>query len=585
MNSILPKLRNDNITTLMCGCDPVFLNFLTTAMNSQNFLPEMTIAGVALVDTDLVGQLMHQRVWANAFGISYAGATQRQGTSIAYRAYKSIRPDEPSIMVDIIYSQLYMLAIGIQMAGPNLTPASFEKGMFDYPRKSGPYGTWGFGPNDYSTSDGAGRSSGTPGSLTDEQRRGCLSGSQRWQTLPDRQVARWSAPSSRPVSTTEVLHPDNPPQQDPEPQPDARQSTMRRLLESTPIRFGMVAGLAVALWPILAVVLPKGMPPGVVLLGLVFGATTGLTSAGLILIWRANRVINFANLAIAGVAGSAAVRSFLQWDIPYWAALLLAPFIGLAVGALVEVAVIRRFANAPRLVLTVATIGLAQLLGGIELAMMERLFGDVPQIVAPFETPLSSVTVTLGPVILDGNDLLPLAVVPVIVGALAWFMQRSLAGQGIRAAAENTERARLLGIPVRRLTTLVWALAGLLAAATLVLRAPSLGMAPSVTLGPTLLLPALAAAIVARMESMPVAFGAAMLIGVIEQTLRWNTDTPSLLSVMMLVIILLALLAQRRGASRAYESDGAWRDTELISKLHPSVTAMGIVKASSWRSR
>lgn len=382
------------------------------------------------------------------------------------------------------------------------------------------------------------------------------------------------------MSTTEVLHPDNPPQQDPEPQPDARQSTMRRLLESTPIRFGMVAGLAVALWPILAVVLPKGMPPGVVLLGLVFGATTGLTSAGLILIWRANRVINFANLAIAGVAGSAAVRSFLQWDIPYWAALLLAPFIGLAVGALVEVAVIRRFANAPRLVLTVATIGLAQLLGGIELAMMERLFGDVPQIVAPFETPLSSVTVTLGPVILDGNDLLPLAVVPVIVGALAWFMQRSLAGQGIRAAAENTERARLLGIPVRRLTTLVWALAGLLAAATLVLRAPSLGMAPSVTLGPTLLLPALAAAIVARMESMPVAFGAAMLIGVIEQTLRWNTDTPSLLSVMMLVIILLALLAQRRGASRAYESDGAWRDTELISKLHPSVTAMGIVKAS-----
>lgn len=155
VNSILPKLRNDNITTLMCGCDPVFLNFLTTAMNSQNFLPEMTIAGVALVDTDLVGQLMHQRVWANAFGISYAGATQRQGTSIAYRAYKSIRPDEPSIMVDIIYSQLYMLAIGIQMAGPNLTPASFEKGMFDYPRKSGPYGTWGFGPNDYSTSDDA----------------------------------------------------------------------------------------------------------------------------------------------------------------------------------------------------------------------------------------------------------------------------------------------------------------------------------------------------------------------------------------------------------------------------------------------
>lgn len=382
------------------------------------------------------------------------------------------------------------------------------------------------------------------------------------------------------MSTTTTDSREHTPAPDPESPTDALDQAKQGVLDRTPMRLLLVAGMAVALWPLLAALLPKGMPPGVVLLGLVFGATTGLTSVGLILIWRANRVINFANLAIAGLAGALAVRGFLQWDIPYWATLLLAPVVGLAVGALVEVAVIRRFANAPRLVLTVATIGLAQLLGGLELGLAERMFGDVPLIVAPFETPLSSMTVTIGSVILNGNDLLPLAVVPVVVGLLAWFMQRSLAGQGIRAAAENTERARLLGIPVRRLTTLVWALAGLLAALTLVLRAPSLGMAPSVTLGPALLLPALAAAIVARMESMPVAFGAAMMIGVIEQTLRWNTDTPSLLSVMTLVIILLALLVQRRGASRAYDSDGTWRDTELIAKLHPSVAALGAVKAA-----
>ncbi len=364
-------------------------------------------------------------------------------------------------------------------------------------------------------------------------------------------------------------------------EPDAErgsQPSPRWMAGDARIRAVMAIAALIAAWPVAAALLPKGLPVGVVLLGLVFGATTGLTSVGLILIWRANRVINFANLAIAGLAGAAAVRSFLGWDIPYWAALVMAPVIGLAVGALVELAIIRRFANAPRLVLTVATIGLAQLLGGLEVGLAERAFGEVPLIVAPFETPLSSITVTLGPVILDGNDLLPLAVVPVVVGLLGWFMQRSLVGQGIRAAAENTERARLLGIPVRRLTTLVWALAGLLAALTLVLRAPSLGMAPSVTLGPALLLPALAAAIVARMESMPVAFGAAMVIGVIEQALRWNTDTPSLLSVMTLAIILLALLAQRRGASRAYDAEGGWRDTELIARLHPAVAALPAVR-------
>lgn len=155
VNNILPKLRNDGITTVLCGCDPVFLNFLTTAMNGQKYFPEMIVAGVALVDTDLVGQLMQQSVWSNAFGISYAGPTQREGTSIAYRAYKSVRPDEPSVGVELIYNQLYLLAIGIQGAGPNLNPQTFEKAMLDYPRRSGPSGTWGFGPGDYTTSDDA----------------------------------------------------------------------------------------------------------------------------------------------------------------------------------------------------------------------------------------------------------------------------------------------------------------------------------------------------------------------------------------------------------------------------------------------
>jgi hypothetical protein len=45
------------------------------------------------------------------------------------------------------------MAIGLQMAGPNLTPQTFEQGMFSYPPKLGPAGVWGFGPHDYTTSD------------------------------------------------------------------------------------------------------------------------------------------------------------------------------------------------------------------------------------------------------------------------------------------------------------------------------------------------------------------------------------------------------------------------------------------------
>jgi ABC-type branched-subunit amino acid transport system ATPase component/branched-subunit amino acid ABC-type transport system permease component len=336
----------------------------------------------------------------------------------------------------------------------------------------------------------------------------------------------------------------------------------------------------VAAWAVAALLLPSGLPVGIVLKGLIFGSTLGLTSAGLILVWRANRVINFANVAIAGVAGGFAVRAFVQWGWPWWLTVLVAPLLGLVVGAASEMVVIRRFANAPKLVLTVATLGLSQLLGGLELVIGTEVFGQTPLIIPPFETPLSELAFDLGPVQITGNDLLPLVVVPVVVGALAWFMQRSLAGLGIRAAAENTERARLLGIPVRRLTTGVWALAGMLAALTLVLRAPDFGLAPSVSLGPAILLPALAAAIVARMESMPRAFAAAMVIGVIDQAFRWNSNTPSALTVVTLVIILIALLFQRRGASRAYDADGGWKDAELIRPLHPSVASLTPIRVA-----
>src|SRR5690606_22804767 len=68
--------------------------------------------------------------------------------TIAYAAYKSVRDDEPAFTVDLIYYQMYQLAIGIHMAGPNLTPQTFEAGMFAYPARSGPFGLWKYGPGD-----------------------------------------------------------------------------------------------------------------------------------------------------------------------------------------------------------------------------------------------------------------------------------------------------------------------------------------------------------------------------------------------------------------------------------------------------
>jgi hypothetical protein len=106
--------------------------------------------GTALIDSDIVGSLYDQAQWAHAFGITALGQQYAPKTSPAYKAFKSVRPtEEPTESVDTIYYQLYLLAIGLQMAGPQLSPETFETGMFAYPEHSGPGGSWKFGPGKY----------------------------------------------------------------------------------------------------------------------------------------------------------------------------------------------------------------------------------------------------------------------------------------------------------------------------------------------------------------------------------------------------------------------------------------------------
>jgi hypothetical protein len=154
-SNIIAQLKDAGVTSVICGCDPVMLALgLTPKANEQDFEPEWQTSGLAFVDQDIVSQLIDQRQWARAFGIAYNAESEPQGRSFPYAAFKQMRPsDEPAFGVEEFYYQLYMLAIGLQMAGPNLTPQSFEAGMFAYPGGSGPRGLWKFGEGDYTTTD------------------------------------------------------------------------------------------------------------------------------------------------------------------------------------------------------------------------------------------------------------------------------------------------------------------------------------------------------------------------------------------------------------------------------------------------
>src|SRR2546423_6153071 len=176
-------------------------------------------------------------------------------------------------------------------------------------------------------------------------------------------------------------------------------------------------------------------------------------------------------------------------------------------------------------------------------------------------------SVKIAPVVLKGSHFLIVAVVPVTIAALAWFLGRTDAGIAMRAAAENLDRARLLGIPVARLSTLVWIVGGGLSALTFVLKAPIAGAVPTGLAGPGLLLPALAAAVLARMESLPVAFFAAAGLGALEQLVLWNGNVPSASDLVFLVVILAGLLVRRDRMGRLSDSSSSWADTAVARPI------------------
>jgi hypothetical protein len=154
-SGIIAQLKDAGVTSVLCGCDPVMLALgLTPKSNEQDYNPEWLTAGLAFVEQDIVGQLIDEKQWAHAFGIAYNAESEVFGKSAGYFAYKEMRPNgEPAFGVEAVYYQFLMLAIGLQMAGPNLTPQTFEAGMFAYPGGTGPQGTWHFGPGDYTPMD------------------------------------------------------------------------------------------------------------------------------------------------------------------------------------------------------------------------------------------------------------------------------------------------------------------------------------------------------------------------------------------------------------------------------------------------
>ena len=207
--------------------------------------------------------------------------------------------------------------------------------------------------------------------------------------------------------------------------------------------------------------------------GISSGAIYAAVALALVLIWRATRIVNFAQgamLMLTTYIASAVINATGSYLVGFVVALAA----GLALGAAIERVVIRRVENGPPLNAVIVTLGLYSFI----VALAGMIWGSTPR---PFPNAFSIRGYEIGGtrVLFAPQDTFTvLAVVAVALGLWALFRFTSL-GLQMRAAAFKPEVAQLLGVRVGRMFTVGWGLAALTGAVAGVLVAPSVFLAPN----------------------------------------------------------------------------------------------------------
>ena len=256
--------------------------------------------------------------------------------------------------------------------------------------------------------------------------------------------------------------------------------------------------------------------------GLMAGMLYSLVALGLVLIFKASGVFNFAQGAMVLFAALAMAR--LSGWIPQWfgfenkivanvLAFAGALAIMVALAWLIERLVLGKLVNQEGITLLMATLGITYFLDGFG----QTLFGsDIYKIDVgmPKEPVFLLQNVFPGGVLVNQEDVVAAAIAAALVGALALFFQKTATGRALRAVADDHQAASSIGIPLKRIWVIVWSVAGFAALVAGVVWGSKLGVQFSLA---QLALKALPVVILGGLTSVPGAIIGGLIIGVGEK--------------------------------------------------------------------
>ena len=311
------------------------------------------------------------------------------------------------------------------------------------------------------------------------------------------------------------------------------------------------------------------VPLGVWIQGAVLGLLGSLMAVGLGLTYRLNKVINFAQGDLGTAPAVLAVGLVAFSGVNYFVGLATGLVASILLTAIAEFLVIRRFRRSPRLILTVATIGLSQLLVVLSL-LIPRIWG---------QTPIASAVVTfpwhlawhIAPIVFDANDLVAVIVSLACLAAVSIWFTRSDIGIAVQAAGDRRDRASMLGIPVGRLQSITWVVAGVLSFVSIFFQATILGLPLDPTYGLTALVTALAALALGNFTELPVIAASAVALGILQQGVAWDDPTNPALGLAVLAGVVFAAIVVRQLLARRTD-----REAESTLALAGSVRELPV---------
>ena len=267
--------------------------------------------------------------------------------------------------------------------------------------------------------------------------------------------------------------------------------------------------------------------------GIALGCVYGLIALGFVLIYKATEVVNFAQGDLMMLGGFFAYTYIAVLGFGYWWGFLLAVLSMGIVGMLVERLLVRPILGFPQFAIVMATIGLGYFLRSV--AGMIWGTDDLK-----IENPFSTGVLRIGSLVLAYDKLSVIVATVILCGVLYVFFNKTRLGTAMRATSENMLAAYYMGIPVKRVVSLIWAISAMVAAAAGVLLAPITFIHTNV--GLVLGLKAFPAAVLGGFGSIPGAVVGGIIIGVLETLAGfylpagWKDAAPYIL---LLAILLL----------------------------------------------